>query len=383
MAETVAPIEVSPHQIAHLPGCPHKDDDDYSRWGSIQRADAWQLLAHHPLPCDDREELIAVRRCKDCLVREGTGYRASGRPRIGEQFTNRTAITNIWGGDKNHGIATFPTDPDTVVNIFSDEAGPYPDRRIPGTDRIAYTGQGTTGDQTLTNRGNGYLERARTHQQACRYWHKPDEGQFAFQAWVVIVARFREWQPDQKGAWRRVYVYVLAPVGSPDPGDWPDAVRLEAAAQHVDEELPTHPPDQRHLTAPDRGALYRQLSGPANLDPAPAKVVSTTRYGRSLDQVKAVLVRANDQCENPDCAGMACDTTPDGSAILEVDHVIDLASGGPDHASNMVALCPNCHSAKTRGARKAHLARRLGTIAFEADQAILAGPGDPVDLATH
>ncbi|MGY5106804.1 HNH endonuclease, partial [Streptomyces sp. 900105245] len=42
---------------------------------------------------------------------------------------------------------------------------------------------------------------------------------------------------------------------------------------------------------------------------------------------------------------------PSGDPILEVDHIHDLALDGPDHPANMIALCPNCHAIKTRGAR--------------------------------
>jgi 5-methylcytosine-specific restriction enzyme A len=41
-----------------------------------------------------------------------------------------------------------------------------------------------------------------------------------------------------------------------------------------------------------------------------------------------------------------------GSAILEVDHIHDLALGGPDDPSQMIALCPNCHAIKTRGSTR-------------------------------
>jgi hypothetical protein len=36
--------------------------------------------------------------------------------------------------------------------------------------------------------------------------------------------------------------------------------------------------------------------------------------------------------------------------ILDVDQLVDLALGGNDHPANIVALCPNCHACKTRGA---------------------------------
>ncbi|MFF9982392.1 HNH endonuclease signature motif containing protein [Streptomyces erythrochromogenes] len=61
------------------------------------------------------------------------------------------------------------------------------------------------------------------------------------------------------------------------------------------------------------------------------------------------MVRAEDRCENPRCGGAPADITDAGDALLEVDHVDELAAGGADNASQMIALCPNCHAIKTRG----------------------------------
>lgn len=81
---------------------------------------------------------------------------------------------------------------------------------------------------------------------------------------------------------------------------------------------------------------------------------------------RAVLIRCDDRCENPGCTGQPADVTPTGAAILEVDHVEDLAGGGRDHPSQMVALCPNCHAAKTRGRSRERLRAVLLEVAREA-----------------
>ncbi|MYX97867.1 hypothetical protein GT045_24395 [Streptomyces sp. SID486] len=64
---------------------------------------------------------------------------------------------------------------------------------------------------------------------------------------------------------------------------------------------------------------------------------------------EAVLIRCDGRCENPWCPGQPDDVTDDGRPILEVDHVEEIAAGGRDHPSQMVALCSNCHAVKTRG----------------------------------
>ncbi|MER5918235.1 HNH endonuclease signature motif containing protein [Streptomyces sp. NPDC001982] len=48
---------------------------------------------------------------------------------------------------------------------------------------------------------------------------------------------------------------------------------------------------------------------------------------------------------------------------MQVDHVQDLAKGGADLPSNMIALCPNCHALKTYGANRNKLGRLLAGTA--------------------
>ena len=58
--------------------------------------------------------------------------------------------------------------------------------------------------------------------------------------------------------------------------------------------------------------------------------------------VKAfVLNQADGICEG--CGQVAPFRTVSGDPYLEVHHVLPLAHGGTDTASNAVAFCPNCH----------------------------------------
>ncbi|MGX2996451.1 HNH endonuclease [Streptomyces sp. JNUCC 64] len=92
---------------------------------------------------------------------------------------------------------------------------------------------------------------------------------------------------------------------------------------------------------------------------------------RSAAARRAVLDRSAGRCENPGCAGQPVDTTDRGQPILEVDHVDPLGSGGRDHPSVMVALCPNCHAVKTRGSTRDALARTLLAVAAARHRATL------------
>jgi len=87
---------------------------------------------------------------------------------------------------------------------------------------------------------------------------------------------------------------------------------------------------------------------------------------------RAVLLRSEGHCENPRCAGEPQDITDAGHPILEVDHIHDLAKGGPDHPEQMIALCPNCHAIKTRGRTREQLRHELFTVARRRHEAVLS-----------
>lgn len=76
---------------------------------------------------------------------------------------------------------------------------------------------------------------------------------------------------------------------------------------------------------------------------------------RSPDAREAVLLRSEGGCENPECTGDIDDRTESGAPILEIDHIQDLALDGDDDPLQMIALCPNCHARKTRGAKRHEL----------------------------
>ncbi|MFG3363529.1 HNH endonuclease [Streptomyces sp. NPDC048156] len=97
---------------------------------------------------------------------------------------------------------------------------------------------------------------------------------------------------------------------------------------------------------------------------------STHSPRRSRAARHLVLRRSQGRCENPKCTGQPADVTDRWHPILEVDHVVDLASGGRDHPNQMVALCPNCHAVKTRGRTREVLREILLRVATERHNAM-------------
>lgn len=71
-AEHIGEILVSPTGYAHLPGCPHKgdDDNDYSEWGVIESRGAWTRLGNgEQIQATGGADanLVAARRCQTCV----------------------------------------------------------------------------------------------------------------------------------------------------------------------------------------------------------------------------------------------------------------------------------------------------------------------------
>ncbi|MFG3040665.1 HNH endonuclease [Streptomyces sp. NPDC048330] len=115
------------------------------------------------------------------------------------------------------------------------------------------------------------------------------------------------------------------------------------------------------------GEQYRKMVNEIDAIDGPARRISTVnRRQRSARARAAVLVRSGGRCENPECTSPAfVEKNRNNDPILEIDHVHDLALGGPDHPANMIALCPNCHAVKTHGLRAEKLRDLLTQVVRE------------------
>ncbi|HQR03624.1 MAG: HNH endonuclease [Proteobacteria bacterium] len=74
----------------------------------------------------------------------------------------------------------------------------------------------------------------------------------------------------------------------------------------------------------------------------PTREVKRSDFARNPYVVAAALLRAKGSCEMPGCK-RALFEKPDGTAYLEVHHVIPLGEDGDDMLGNVAALCPHCH----------------------------------------
>ncbi|MGW3643133.1 HNH endonuclease [Streptomyces sp. NPDC005143] len=346
-------------------------EDDYalllSHPDAAARAAAGLLLRYfHPLPAGMLEDFdlhdLLAGRWADAL-----------RPQLGESFKDRDAIWRVYGGQKMAGIGCLA---DGILSAFSDEKGPYADGRIPGTDWIAYVGDGLSGDQKITD-GNELMAEYRSAGRPLRYWHKPFQKQFSFETWAVIVQRRLRWGVGDDDQWRREFLWVLAPVASPERETWPPEVlsALDADTGELHDDTGDYrpgdvDPDARDTTESDEDA-YRRLARNAEANAKRRgqlkKPTVADRFVRDPSARAAVIRRCKDSCESPECAGHPKERTTAGMPILQVDHVRDLAKGGPDVPWNMIALCPNCHALKTYGVNREKLRRLLAVTARRLD----------------
>lgn len=305
----------------------------------------------------------------EILNRKNTSYpRVTERgpqdpPRIGERFKNRHAIWKAYGGQKYQGAAVFPGE--NFLNIFSDADGPYPDFINDETGVIEYRGQGLVGKQVLT-RGNKLLEDARLARSPVRFWYKPTKGQWTFNNWVVVTDRTTVTESDTKDNKTSRFIWFLVPVESENSAEWNTDI-LSAPILDL-------PIDEPELTSNYEMLLenYSKLSRKFK-EEAVGTITSSKplrRYKRSREARDLVIARSKFKCEYTKCTGMPPDVDSQGKPILQVDHIKPLSEGGSDSPNNMIAICPNCHVAKTIGKNKTKIAKEFIQIVSEKELAM-------------
>ncbi|MEU3400797.1 HNH endonuclease signature motif containing protein [Streptomyces filamentosus] len=114
------------------------------------------------------------------------------------------------------------------------------------------------------------------------------------------------------------------------------------------------PLQKKPMSDTDRSRVYRQLVETAQNKLAKARGrrrKASDAPVRITEARRAVILRSNGRCENPQCAnpGEPGDVSDAGDPLLDVDHIGGLAATGDDEAVDMIALCPNCHRIKTLG----------------------------------
>ena len=96
-------------------------------------------------------------------------------------------------------------------------------------------------------------------------------------------------------------------------------------------------------------------------------VKRSERGGRVWQRLRgAVLERDGYRCRACGKLGHDDRTMLDGD-YLEVDHVVEVADGGDNSASNLLTKCRECHRAKTNEGLRRRARVRRGGMLFGAD----------------
>jgi 5-methylcytosine-specific restriction protein A len=286
-------------------------------------------------------------------------------PQVGEQFKDRVDIWSFFGGQWVQGVTKFESE--EVVNVFFDEDGPYADEIDHETGAVEYRGKGLSGEQKLTE-GNELLENARLSKSAIRFWYKPSKGIWVFKNWAVVIDRDNIEEEDVNGNLAKRFLWYLEPVISDHKDLWPTEL-IQSPAREISNEEVILVKNSKNLLA-DYAKIAKELEEnpttvSTNIKPRPPQ---PRRRKRAKD---IVIARAEGLCENNECTGMPPDVKKDGTPLFQVDHIVQLSDGGPDQPDNMIALCPNCHTAKTLGKNRNEMTRRLKKIALKRHTALL------------
>ena len=286
-------------------------------------------------------------------------------PQVGEQFRDRIEVWSLFGGQWVQGVTKFENE--DIVNVFFDEDGPYADEIDHETGAVEYRGKGLTGEQKLTE-GNQLLENARLNKSAIRFWYKPSKGNWVFKNWVAVVDRDNIEEEDVQGNLAKRFLWYLEPVVSADKALWPIEL-TQAPIRDISNDEVVLVKNSRNLLA-DYARIAKELED--NPTTLAASLKPRTPQPRRRKRAKdIVVVRAEGKCENNQCTGMPPDVKKDGTPLFQVDHIVQLSDGGPDQPDNMIALCPNCHTAKTLGKNKTEMTTRLKKIATQKHSALL------------
>ncbi|PMZ74887.1 HNH endonuclease [Pseudomonas sp. FW305-70] len=246
---------------------------------------------------------------------------------IGQVYDRQTEIHKLFGGSHRNGISASARSP--AIFIFTGNSGEqygYTDTRDEN-GVFAYTGEGQTGDMTLTNGNLAILEHA-VKGKALHLFESLGKSQGQRYLGEFYCAN-HEWGrgPDKKGNDRKVVIFNLFPMG------------LEIDLQYIadDEE------DDDDLDPSMTLAEARRLALAAAKAGASAGKGSALRtvYRRSKRIADYVLKRALGKCES--CNEDAPFKKKNGSPYLEPHHINRLSDGGLDHPRYIGAICPTCH----------------------------------------
>ncbi|MBV7427222.1 HNH endonuclease [Acidovorax sp. sif0715] len=230
----------------------------------------------------------------------------------------------------------------------------YDDGQQPDGSWI-YIGQGGSGDQSLTNAANAKLG---SNERSVLLFttREPTSKEIAQQGYGKLYT-FR-------GSFNVSGVDFFRPDEGPRKGDLLARFFLVEAEDSRAELGAIEPPinDTSLELAALRPLVARRPTPTTN------RMTVLEYRARSAAVHRYALLRAGGTCE---CCGKAAPfTSASGAPYLEVHHMLRLADDGPDEASNVAAVCPNCHRALHFSTERQTLAQRLSEFVMQREQAL-------------
>lgn len=269
---------------------------------------------------------------------------------VGKEYQRKTELHDLYGGQRQGGISTPKDQPFIfIITSSSGEKHGYSDHFAPdGT--FWYTGEGQVGDMTMDSGNKAIFEHA-AQGKAIHLFEQSRKGHVCYVGEAEYVDYHIETRPDTNGDMRKAFIFHLNINSSPEP--------LNTEPEGI---LHTEKP-QKELAGKDLQELRTAAISQASRSAPKTQRVASIAY-RSTALKLYVAKRAQGICEG--CNTTAPFETKSGP-YLEVHHLHRLADGGPDHPSNVVGICPNCHR-RAHHAIDAHVFNEhLKTVALAAE----------------
>ena len=214
----------------------------------------------------------------------------------------------------------------TLVLVSNKTIGIYDDRWE--GDILHYTGEGQTGNQSLTSRQNKTLNESKLNGIDVHLFEVREPQKYIYLGRAELVGSpYKEQQTDVNNNLRTVWIFPLRVDG---------ATKAPPHTDDLDLQFSRRENEASQLEIPE--LLQRIRSAPKKPS---SRNVTSSEYTRDPHISALVKKLARGICHL--CGEPAPFVTKQGLPYLEAHHIKWLAKGGEDTLLNSVALCPNCH----------------------------------------
>ena len=249
---------------------------------------------------------------------------------VGKEYVRQRLLDFVGSRQGQSGVIWGPKEPGCIICTSGGRHGKkagYSDEAL-ADGSWWYFGQGTKGDQDLSNPANSKLA---SQQRSVLLFttREPTAREIATQGGYGKLFGYRglfniadhEFHVPTTGirAGNRLIRFLLVPTGE------------DEVTENIESVMP-------HGLGP---VALQQWLRVATSQPVPVGL-ALVQYHQRCAQIRSYArLRAGGTCEG--CGAKAPFVSEDGSPFLEVHHLVRLADDGPDTPENVAALCPNCH----------------------------------------